>query len=203
MANYLGLFNLARSLFSDLNPGRVRIRTPELGVAFALKSQQLEHLSVAFMIDVRHFFKACQPDWHWPKLQSLTLTSWSMSKANAHKTNEILRDAAQFALNMPELKTLTLWYGARGQASAFTYCRKDTTIYWRGTRDLKLESETIKAWEMVAEKYVGRVLGVQKELLVEEITSHGDAIHNLGLHHVIDRVSLQQIRAENRISWLP
>jgi hypothetical protein len=103
---------------------------------------------------------------------------------------------------MPELQTLTMWHGERREACAFTYRRKHGSIYWQGTRDVKLESETLEAWEKVAVKYAGRVLTVDKNLFIEDITSHGDAVHHLGLHHIVDRVSLQQIRAENRVSWL-
>ncbi|KAF4950095.1 hypothetical protein FGADI_8434 [Fusarium gaditjirri] len=200
--NFLELYALGRGLLSDLNPPRVRLPKPALGAAFAIKSQKLEHISVAFMIDAGHFFDACQPDWQWPCLQSLTLTTRKIAKANAHQTNKLLIAAAQFAVNAPELKILTLWHGERRQACAFTYCRKDALVSWRGTKDLRLESGTLKAWEDVAKKYAGRVLSVEKTLSMEDITSHGDAVRCLGLESVVDQVSLQQIREENRLSWL-
>ncbi|EWZ36589.1 hypothetical protein FOZG_10582 [Fusarium oxysporum Fo47] len=122
--------------------------------------------------------------------------------ADDHQTNKLFQTAAQVALNMPKLQTLTMWQGERREACAFTYRRKYSSIHWQGTRDLKLESQTIKAWEKVTVKYAERVLTVDKSLFMEDITSHGDAVHYLGLHHVVDSVSLQQIRAENRVSWL-
>lgn len=154
------------------------------------------------MVDARHFFEACQPDWQWPHLQSLTLTAREIAKANAHQTNKLLKAAAQFALNTPELQVLTLWHGERREACAFTYCRKDALVSWRGTQDLTLESGTLKAWENVANKHARRVLSVEKGLSMEDITSHGDAVRCLGLQSVVDQVSLQQICEENRLSWL-
>jgi hypothetical protein len=196
------LFALGRGLLSELNPERVRLPYPILGAVFAARSQQLEHLSVSFMIDARHFFDASQPNWRWPQLQTLSLTSRAIAKADDHQTNKLFQTAAQVALNMPKLQTLTMWQGERREACAFTYRRKHGSIHWQGTRDLKLESQTIEAWEKVTVKYAERVLTVDKSLFMEDITSHGDAVHYLGLHHVVDRVSLQQIRAENRVSWL-
>ncbi|KAJ4127625.1 hypothetical protein NW765_016104 [Fusarium oxysporum] len=200
--NFLELFALGRGLLSELNPERVRLPYPILGAVFAARSQQLEHLSVSFMIDARHFFDASQPNWRWPQLQTLSLTSRAIAKADDHQTNKLFQTAAQVALNMPKLQTLTMWQGERREACAFTYRRKYSSIHWQGTRDLKLESQTIKAWEKITVKYAERVLTVDKSLFMEDITSHGDAVHYLGLHHVVDSVSLQQIRAENRVSWL-
>ncbi|EWY89994.1 hypothetical protein FOYG_07632 [Fusarium oxysporum NRRL 32931] len=200
--NFLELYALGRGYLLDVNPPRVRLPDPALGAAFAAQSQKLEHISVAFMVDARHFFEACQPDWQWPHLQSLTLTAREIAKANAHQTNKLLKAAAQFALNTPELQVLTLWHGERREACAFTYCRKDALVSWRGTQDLTLESGTLKAWENVANKHARRVLSVEKGLSMEDITSHGDAVRCLGLQSVVDQVSLQQICEENRLSWL-
>ncbi|KAF5723835.1 f-box domain-containing protein [Fusarium mundagurra] len=199
--NFLDLYALRRGILSDMNPPRVRLPKPSLGAAFAAKSQKLHCISVAFMIDARHFFKACQLDWHWPHLQSLTLTARGIFKANACQTNRLLKAAAQFALNTPQLQVLTLWHGERREACAFTYCRKDALVSWRGTRDLKLESGTIEAWEDVANKHTGRVLSVEKRLSTDAILSHGHAICLLGLNTVVDQISLQQICEENKTWW--
>ncbi|KAF4339333.1 f-box domain protein [Fusarium beomiforme] len=205
--NYLDLFALNRSWGSLWhNPKRVRVIETkiarELNQALALRGQKLEHLSVAFMVEARHFFEVCQPGWQWPQLQTLTLTSREMAKTKGTRTNQLLMTAAHFSLSIPELKTLTLWNGARGEACSFTYSREDSSIAWRGTWDLDLNHSIIEAWRNVAYKHSRGELRVQTELLSEDIGSHGDAIHYLGLHHVVDRVSLQQIRAENRLSWL-
>ncbi|KAG5761559.1 hypothetical protein H9Q72_010330 [Fusarium xylarioides] len=200
--SYLELLDLGRSDFRDHKPKRVRVACPILGLSFASRSREREHLSVAFMIDARHFFDACQPCWTWPKLQTLTLTSREMIKPDGRETNKLLQEVARVALNMSQLQTLTIWYGERKEACAFTYRRKDRTIYWQGNRDIVLESNTLEAWEKVAVKHSGMVLLVEKSLFAAGITSHGDAVHHLGLPHVVDKVSLQQIRAENTVSWL-
>ncbi|CVK90819.1 uncharacterized protein FPRN_07200 [Fusarium proliferatum] len=121
---------------------------------------------------------------------------------SVRQINKIFQTAARVALNMPELQTLIIWHGERREACAFTYRRAHGSICWQGTRDVRLEVKTLEAWEKVAVKYTGRVLTVDTKLFMEDITSHGDAVHHLGLHHVVDRVSLQQIRVENRVSWL-
>lgn len=167
-----------------------------------MRSQRLEYLSVAFMIDAHHFFDACLPSWRWPRLKALTLTARGIAKDSMRQTNKLFQTAAQVALNMPELQTLTIWHGERREACAFTYRRAYGSICWQGIRDVRLELKTFEAWERVAVTYTGRVLTVDKKLFMEDITSHGDAVHHLGLHHVVDRVSLQQIRIENRVSWL-
>lgn len=49
--NYLEIVERCQGLHSDRNPDRVRETTPAVGAAFANKSRQLEHLSVAFLAD--------------------------------------------------------------------------------------------------------------------------------------------------------
>ncbi|KAH7204647.1 heterokaryon incompatibility protein-domain-containing protein [Fusarium oxysporum] len=196
--NFLELFALGRGLLSNLNPERVRLPYHFLGTVFAARSRQLEHLSVAFIIDARHFFDASQPNWRWPQLQTLTLTARAIAKANARQVNKLLQTAAQVALNMPELQTLTMWHGERREACAFTYRRKHGSIYWQGTRDVRLESETLEAWEKVAVKYAGRVLTVDRNLFMEDITSHGDAVHHLeslGFEYVTEVTLWREIAA--------
>ncbi|KAF5253722.1 hypothetical protein FANTH_1414 [Fusarium anthophilum] len=200
--SFLELYDLGRGYLADMNPGRVRLPSRILGGLTAMRSRSLEHLSVAFMIDAHHFFDSCQPSWRWPRLKSLTLTARGIATDTAHRTNKLFQTAAQVALNMPKLQTLTIWHGERREACAFTYSREHGSICWQGTRDVKLESRTLEAWEKVAVAFAGRLLTVDTKLLMEDITSHGDAVHHLGLHHVVDRVSLQQIRIENRVSWL-
>ncbi|CVK92008.1 uncharacterized protein FMAN_07033 [Fusarium mangiferae] len=200
--SFLELYALGRGILSYLNPERVRLPFRVLGAVFAMRSQRLEYLSVAFMIDAQHFFDGCLPSWRWPRLKTVTLTARGIAKDSVRQTNELFQNAAQVALNMPELQTLTIWHGERREACAFTYRRAHGSICWQGTRDVRLEVKTLEAWERVAVTYTGRVLTVDKKLFMEDITSHGDAVHHLGLHHVVDRVSLQQIRIENRVSWL-
>ncbi|KAF4500722.1 F-box domain containing protein [Fusarium agapanthi] len=200
--NFLELYDLSRGLLSHGNPGRVRLPSRILGGLTAMRSRGLEHLSVSFMIDAQHFLNVCKPSWRWPRLKTLTLTHRAIAKANVHQTNKLFQTAAQAAFNMPELQTLTIWHGERREACAFTYRRDNGSICWQGTRDMRLESKTVEAWEKVAVAFSGRLLTVDTKLLMEDITSHGDAVHYLGLHHVVNRVSLQQIRIENQVSWL-
>ena len=198
--NYLHLFSLSRGRKLDLNPDRVRITTPAVGAAFATKSRQLEYLSVAFLADAYDFFDACQPHWRWHQLRSLTLTSRMMWDTNLIQIRNLLKAAAEAAINMPKLETMALWNGAKGEACAFTWCRESALISWRGTWDLKLEHSVLNAWKKVAYKYARHELTVHKELLDHKIGSHGDAIQYLGLHSVIDDVSLRQILREEL--WL-
>ncbi|KAF4970960.1 hypothetical protein FSARC_2063 [Fusarium sarcochroum] len=199
--NYLELFQRMRGRYSiEMNPDRVRITTPAVGAAFAKKSLQLEHLSVAFLIDAWHFFDTClpQPQWQWDQLRSLTLTSRKLTpKTNTEHVNRLLQTAAQAALRMPKLEDLTIWNGAKGEACAFMY-RRDASVTWRATWDLYLDTFTCNAWKKVADQYARFEFRVDKELLGQEIKSHGDAIHYLGLHSVLDGVSLRQIRRENK-----
>ena len=171
------------------NPARVRTTSFKVGDAFVRRSRGLEHLSVGFLTDAYHFFKACQPDWQWDQLQSLCLTSRLMSKTTPNQTNQLLTLAAQTIPRMPKLETLTLWNGARGEACSFTYRREYGSIIWRGTWDLRLRKSTLDAWQSMS--------GVETYLIQDVVRSHGDAIKCLGLDSVIDAVSLKQIVAEN------
>ncbi|RSL56391.1 hypothetical protein CEP54_008859 [Fusarium duplospermum] len=197
--NYLEVFQNSRGINAHLNPDRVRITTIKTGAAFARKSRQLENLSVAFLVDACHFFNACQPHWQWPQLRSLALTSRMMNKNNPFQIRRILEAAAESALNMPKLETMTLWNGAKGEACAFTWCRQDASVSWRGTWDFQLEPSVLDAWKAVADEYARHEFTVSERLLTQEIRSHGDAILYLGLQSVVDDVSLRQIRRENNI----
>ncbi|KAH7245740.1 hypothetical protein BKA59DRAFT_527558 [Fusarium tricinctum] len=194
-----------------VNPDQGTIRTGGRALAgfFAKKSMQLEHLSVAFVIDVANFFLACEPGWRWEDLRSLTLTSEALArKAHRGETYQQLQAAARVALNMPKLESLTLWNGDVGEACPFVYRRyqDDVSITWRANWEFELGSEVRSAWEAVAKMHSPRrALTVETEMLREcALLSHGDAIHHLGLHSVIDSVSLEQIRKESRLprSWL-
>jgi hypothetical protein len=191
---YLDLLQLSRGPELYLIPDRVRVPTPAVGAVFAARSRQLEHLSVAFLIGARDFFNNCQSHWQWNSLRSLYLTSWTISKTTAHDTSRLLRRAAQIALNMPILERMVLWNGSREEACSFTYCQgDDASLVWKGNWDLKLEDEVLDAWRAVIK------VEVEKQVLTDDIRSHGDAIEYLGLQPVVDKVSLQQIQAENNL----
>ncbi|EKJ79247.1 hypothetical protein FPSE_00558 [Fusarium pseudograminearum CS3096] len=208
--NYLDLFQLGRGPDPEYNPDRVRQPSFDVGAAFVTRSRGgLEYLSVAFLVDARHFFDVCEinhPHWRWDELKSLTLTSRLMCKYEPDETNDLLTTAAHVARRMPKLQTMTLWNGSRGEACSFTYRRHPEDIYasitWRGTWALTLRTSTLKAWELTWGNLIPKARGrvniiVEEYLLTDEIRSHGDAIRCLGLHYVVDDISLQQIMAEN------
>lgn len=193
-----------------MNPDQGTVRTGGRALAgfFANKSMQLEHLSVAFVIDAADFFRACDPEWLWNELRSLTLTAKALAReTQPGETYQQLQTTAQVALSMPKLESLTLWNGDVGEACAFVYRRyqDDVSITWRANWEFELGSEVRSAWESVAKIHSPhRALTVKTEMLRGcVLLSHGDAIHHLGLHSVVDCTSLEQIRRENRLprSW--
>ncbi|KAL7950687.1 hypothetical protein V8C42DRAFT_359572 [Trichoderma barbatum] len=173
----------------------IRTSMPAIGAAFATQSLKLEHLSVAFMAEAKHFFEACQPQWNWEHLESLTLTSRLMTRGNRAHVIGLLRTAGRVALCMPKLQILAIWNGARREACAFTYRKKDDTITWRGTWDIQQElcGGVLADWNRVA----ARELQFKVQTICCDIRSHGDAIYHLGLPPVIDPVSMRQIQMEH------
>lgn len=64
----------------------------------------------------------------------------------------------------------------------------------------------LKAWELawgssIPKAWGGVNITVKQYLLTDEIRSYGYAIEYLGLHYVVDDISLQQITAENLVSF--
>jgi hypothetical protein len=113
---------------------------------------------------------------------------------------KLLIDTANLALRMPKLKTLVLWRGYKGKASAFIYTRREhcADIIWRGTWELVIGKDVVEAWNDVA-KFHSVDLKVRHERITQVIASHGDAIYHLDLPcQVIEPTSLWQIRMENR-----
>lgn len=132
--------------------------------------------------------------------------------AAATKLKRVLRDAAAAAAAMPNLETMEIWNWGEGFAGLFRYrsARGGRTagITWRGTWDLALPNDVVRAWEAVRRKeedamygYLRSQLVVEKEMLdAYKIRFHGDAIHYLGLEaEVIRPVSLYQMRMERDI----
>ncbi|KAF4446161.1 hypothetical protein F53441_10137 [Fusarium austroafricanum] len=182
-----------------------------LAAPFAMKSLELENLSISFMVDAFDFFEACQPDWRWKQLRTLTLTSRTISSETAwdepKKIDTLLKIAARFAMRMPELKSFTLWNGSFQEACAFTYRKhqENASITWQATWESQLQPEVCSAWNKVACEYpdVQCMFKVENKKTIDltQIKSHGDAIWHFGLNHVVDAVSLKQIRLENRVHW--
>ncbi|KAF5628020.1 hypothetical protein F52700_8314 [Fusarium sp. NRRL 52700] len=205
------------------NPGstslRVKTRRPtkyELGEAFAIKSRNLEHLSVSFMIDARDFFTSCKMSSNWHRLRSLILTTPLMTKGSQHRISKLLVNAGQVAQKMEHLRTLAIWHCSHNEASAVIFHRNEkcgskvygpATLTWRGTRDFDFSEEVVETWQKLVctcnphQGHVGQCDSHQLLCRIErvegEIISHGDAIHHLRLPDgVIDPTSLWQIRQE-------
>jgi hypothetical protein len=179
-----------------------RVPDPQLGAAFAAKSLDLEQLSASYMVDAEHFMRACLPDWHWPRLESLALTSRLLCETGSRQTMEdLLYEAGVATLRMPKLRNLALWNGGVGNACAFIYHvdRYYADVTWRGTWNLDLSPRVVDVWERVASELHSLPLRVTKQQVGDVIKSHGDAIHHLALRcQVVLPASLWQIRREHR-----
>ncbi|PNP84700.1 hypothetical protein FNYG_01794 [Fusarium nygamai] len=161
-------------------------------------SLRLNELSVSFFIDAMKFFEACEEEWTWHRLESLSLTS-NLLFRSMQCINNLLIAAAKLVLRMPNLNTMVLWNGGTGRACAFMYTRAKhyAHITWRGTWDLEISRQVLEAWEDVA-KLHSVELRITHERLQETIRSHGDAIFHLNLPcQVIEPASLWQIRMED------
>lgn len=174
-----------------------RVPCPTVSTALAHRSLNLEQLSASFMADARDFFQACRSQWTWECLQSLALTSRSLTHtADCKVISKLLQDAGAAATHMPKLRIMALWNGAKGEACGFIYRKKSDSavITLQSTWDIKLEPRVVHAWKSVASR-----LRIRKQPLSgSAIRSHGDAIQQLGLpREVIDPVSLWQIRKEH------
>ncbi|KAF4999075.1 hypothetical protein FDECE_11634 [Fusarium decemcellulare] len=193
-------------LFNNPPRSRVqafRLRSPAVGAALAHKSLDLEHLSVSYMVNAEYFFEACKPTWTWQHLQSLALTPQYLKEPPDEKgISELLCQAGQVALQMPRLHTFVLWNGAKGNACAFIYQNggEYPEITWRGTWNLELSLGIVEVWQRLTSDIHSRQIRVKKELIWDDIKSHGDAIHHLNLPvQVVHPASLWQIRREGAL----
>lgn len=175
---------------------------PDNTKSIAQTSLRLNELSVSFFIDAMDFIEACEEEWTWDHLKSLSLTpSLLFQSVNGQKQriDNLLIAAAKLVLRMPNLTTMVLWNGGTGRACAFIYTRAKhyAHITWRGTWDLEINQQVLQAWEDVA-KLHSVELRAKHERLRETIRSHGDAIFHLNLPcQVIEPTSLWQIRMED------
>ncbi|OIW26987.1 hypothetical protein CONLIGDRAFT_580337 [Coniochaeta ligniaria NRRL 30616] len=183
----------------------IRVPDPAVSRKLARASLYLTTLSASFMADAGYFFAARQESWTWDKLTSLALTSRLLTDdADTSDINNMLRDAAVAALEMPRLNRMELWNGRRGVAMLFRYQRardgQSAVITVRGTWELALGIAATRAWDVVARRHChGRVV-VQTSLIDPDVVRcHGDAIRRLGLSaEVVRPVSLRQILSEHR-----
>ncbi|KAI6763735.1 hypothetical protein HG530_007524 [Fusarium avenaceum] len=162
----------------------------DLANEFVLRSLDLEHLSVSFMINSQHFFEACRAPSTWPRLRSLILTTRIMTKGKHEEIMDEVVAAAAAAQKMPQLETLAIWN--QGPMARWS------TLTWRGTEELEFSELAIEKWQNV----VGDQTLLVKYEKVDggDIDSHGDAVHHLQLPEgVIDPRSLAQIRKEGKL----
>ncbi|EQL03295.1 hypothetical protein OCS_00997 [Ophiocordyceps sinensis CO18] len=134
-----------------------------VGQALAERSLRLVRLSATNIVDAQDFFAAVDPAWVWGSLTSLSLTSHLLvyKKPCAHVTC-LLVQAGVAALQMPQLKWMSIWNVTGGNACVFSYEATDehTMIKWRGTRHMRLDLEVADVWSRVAELYTGRDLTI-------------------------------------------
>ncbi|KAK2736570.1 hypothetical protein CKAH01_07770 [Colletotrichum kahawae] len=201
--DYITLLRRGQQMFPK--PDIIRVTSPTVSASFAKRSLRLEKLSVAFMVEAADFFRSCQRDWVWSHMRSLTLTSRILTQTNSLAIQNLLENAATTALSMPNLHTMVIWNGRKGEAFKFFYRAKSshTCIGWRGTWDLKLDTKVIRNWQRVADKHTRHDLRVSPEpLILDSIGSHADAIDLLDLPSgVVHPVSLLQMRREAETSW--
>ncbi|TDZ67550.1 hypothetical protein CTRI78_v002781 [Colletotrichum trifolii] len=183
---------------------RIRKPDPTVSQLVALASLKLEHLAASFIADASQFFEI-RPDWEWPNLTSLVLTSRLLTPdENSNEIGTMLRAAAAAAMKMPRLQTMEIWNGRIGLAALFRYQAsrdiQQAVIVWRGTWRLAMEPSTIQAWEAVTHQYDGgRLDWVEEQLDEAAIKSHGDALHHLRLSsQAIRPISLKQIQVEQK-----
>jgi len=206
LATKMGRENI-RGQLNQVHP--TRIVDPRVGAAFASRSLDLEHLSVAYMINAEDFFQACNSTWIWERLESLSLTSQLLKyherPGDQMRINALLHAAGMTALRMPKLHTMVLWNGIKGSAFAFIYRvdRGAAFLTCRGTWKLEeeLSSDVLDLWERVALESHSCILRVAKQdetISSSVVRSHGDAIHLLDLPcQVVAPVSLWQIKKEH------
>ncbi|TEY62241.1 hypothetical protein BOTCAL_0165g00010 [Botryotinia calthae] len=190
---------------TDCDP--MRILSSSISRALANASLKLEHLSLSFMVEASHFFKARELSWKWPNLTWLALTSRLLIPQELPaELDDMLQAAAAAAMNMPNLEIMEIWNGKKGLAMLFRYQRgkqgRPAVITCKGTWELNLRPLVIQAWDSVSWKHCGEGIVIIKELLdiSDDIKSHGDAIHYLELSKPVVRpVSLRQIQMKHTI----
>jgi hypothetical protein len=159
--------------FYDLDTRRVYSKLSwDLANEFVLRSLDLEHLSVSFMINSQHFFEACRAPYIWPRLRSLILTTQIMTKGNHEEIMNAVVVAAVAAERMPQLETLAIWYCSGKKACATIFRRNQgpmarwSTLTWRGTKELEFSELAVEKWQ--------NVVGDQTLLVKYEKVDGGD-----------------------------
>ncbi|RSM09835.1 hypothetical protein CEP52_003897 [Fusarium oligoseptatum] len=196
------------SMFSGGSPhwvGPDKIPNPAVGESLAgLKSQR--RLCVSFIADAYDFFEALhhrRRDGAWRNLTHFSMTSLALrSETPPSHVQRLLMMAAYAACRFPSLEIMELWYGRRGEACLFRFSRSldgAFEIFRSGTWELPLSSEVVEAWTKICNLRRGRSIMIRdmERIDHQQIMSHGDAIHYLGLMaDVVHPTSLRQIRRE-------
>lgn len=172
-----------------------------IGPILATQSRGLQHLAVSFIINAEGFFQGCPIGWAWPRLESLALTSDTLSNSpvNLPRISTLLRVAATWAKQMPSMRNFALWNGGRRHACAFIYRVEGpfASLTWRGTWHFELDDNIVQRWQEVALAHKRRLTFVSQEPIRAVIRSHGDAVYHLKLPcEVVHPASLWQIRRE-------
>ncbi|KAH7170239.1 hypothetical protein EDB81DRAFT_156790 [Dactylonectria macrodidyma] len=171
----------------------------ELVRALVLRSCDLKHLSISFMVDARQFLDSLQSTHCCHKLRSLTLTASILKReSESRRIASFLSDASSFPQEMKQLERLILWNSKRGEACAIIYQRdrssQQATLTRRGTWHFELNYEVVESWKKVDP---GLSLRIENEQLQAVVKQNGDAIYHLRLPgEVIDPISARQLRQE-------
>ncbi|KAK2589922.1 hypothetical protein QQS21_012402 [Conoideocrella luteorostrata] len=170
----------------------------ELVRALVLRSCDLKHLSISFMVDARQFLDSLQSTYCCHKLRSLTLTASVLRRESQNKIASFLSHASSFPQEMKQLERLILWNSKRGDACSLIYQRdrsnQQATLTWRGTWHFELNYEVVESWKKVTPDLF---LRIENEQLQAVIKQNGDAIYHLRLPgEVIDPISVRQLRQE-------
>ncbi|KAK2055930.1 hypothetical protein LY76DRAFT_519398 [Colletotrichum caudatum] len=182
-------------------PESIRAASSAVSAAFAKRSLGFTQLSVSSLVEASDFFSSCKQGWVWRHLKSLILTSRKLTRTENLETTVLLRTAAKTALSMPQLRTMVLWNGRKGEAFKFFYHATTSgyaCIGWRGTWEFELRSDIKQAWQGVQHNL--RV--IQEPRISTEVESHAHAIELLDLPPgVVDPISVWQMQKEAQLSW--
>lgn len=176
-----------------------------LVIALVLRSCDLKHLSISFMVDARQFLDALQSTDCCHELQSLTLTASILKReSQSCEIASFISDASSFPQRMKQLERLILWNSKPGEACAVIYQRdrstQQATLMRRGTWHFELNDKVVESWENVDP---GFFLRIEHEQLQAAVKETGDAIYHLGLSgEVIDPTSARQLRHEASVRSL-
>ncbi|KAI0145555.1 hypothetical protein GGR57DRAFT_506750 [Xylariaceae sp. FL1272] len=155
----LVLFENFDEQYSSVFAGCEIMRTPKAWMArsIAKVSLRLQSLCASFIVEAEYFMGAAEtePEWNWPDLTSLTLTSRLLTaQSKPQDITDMLLCAASVAARMPNLQTFEIWNGQKGSAALFRYhAAKESScasLGWRATWKSTLDPRAIQAWDTVA-----------------------------------------------------